>query len=246
MFSVPSGLRSSAVRRSVIVALTGLPGKNFAPPEAKKIVPLKSTARPWPKLTLKFLTPMRRSSNSRMPPRPTVRVATSAFGSVGGGRVRVDGLAAVLQLAPRRARSRCRGRPGPGCRRCDGGGSSRSTPNFGNVIVALLQREDLLARRRLRVVRDVQARAGDRRRRRARSPRAGDAEAELAGQFDAHVAAQQAEGVDADVERAEHADQLDAHAAVLDCDGRAARCRRRRPASRARRRCRSSARACRR
>ncbi len=38
--SVPSALRSSAVRRSVIVALIGLPGKNFAPPEAKKIVPL--------------------------------------------------------------------------------------------------------------------------------------------------------------------------------------------------------------
>ena len=41
--SVPSGLRSSAVRRSVIVAVIGLPGKNVAPPEAKKIVPLNGS-----------------------------------------------------------------------------------------------------------------------------------------------------------------------------------------------------------
>ena len=44
--SVPFGFRSSAVRRSVIVAEIGLPGKNFAPPEATKIEPLNGWAPP--------------------------------------------------------------------------------------------------------------------------------------------------------------------------------------------------------
>ena len=40
----PGAMSGSADSRSVIVAETGLPGRNFAPPEAKKMVPLKSTA----------------------------------------------------------------------------------------------------------------------------------------------------------------------------------------------------------
>ncbi len=61
----------SAVVRSLMVAETGRPGRNFAPPEAMNIVPLNcvSLSSPPPKMTSKSLTPMRRSSNSRMFPK---------------------------------------------------------------------------------------------------------------------------------------------------------------------------------
>ncbi len=75
MLSVPSGFRSSAVARSVIDAENGLPGKNVAPPEATKIEPLKTTGLSAEKSTVKFWTPIRRSSNSRMPPKLILRGA---------------------------------------------------------------------------------------------------------------------------------------------------------------------------
>jgi hypothetical protein len=50
--SVPFGFLSSAVRRSEISAEIGLPGKNFAPPEAKMIEPVKP-AKPVVKSTVK-------------------------------------------------------------------------------------------------------------------------------------------------------------------------------------------------
>ncbi len=87
VFGTPGAMSGSAERRSLIVAETALPGRNFAPPEAKKIVPLKSTA--WPKVTLKLVTPTRRSSNSRMPAMPILpvppEVCDIAFGPVAPG-----------------------------------------------------------------------------------------------------------------------------------------------------------------
>ena len=64
----PGAMSGSTDSRSVIVADTGLPGRNFAPPEATKMVPLKTIC--WPKVTLKSVTPTRRSSNSMMPAMP--------------------------------------------------------------------------------------------------------------------------------------------------------------------------------
>jgi len=53
---------------SVIVPLTGLPGRKRTPPEAKKRLAPSSRCAPWlSKWTPKFVTPTRRSSNSRMP-----------------------------------------------------------------------------------------------------------------------------------------------------------------------------------
>ena len=51
-------------------AETGLPGRNLAPPEAMKMVPSNCVleSSPPPKVTLKSLTPIRRSSNSRIDP----------------------------------------------------------------------------------------------------------------------------------------------------------------------------------
>jgi len=54
------------VSRSLISAEKALPGKNRAPPEAMKMLPLNSNL--WPKGTPKFSTPMRMSSNSRILP----------------------------------------------------------------------------------------------------------------------------------------------------------------------------------
>jgi hypothetical protein len=76
---------SSAVARSVIVAEIVLPGKNVAPPEATKIEPLKTTG-PLSKSTEKFVTPIRRSANSRMPPKESAGVPAvedSPFGAFG-------------------------------------------------------------------------------------------------------------------------------------------------------------------
>ena len=63
-FSTPPG---SAVVRSVKVALIGLPGNSAPPREATKISPLN--AEVCPKVTEKFSTPTRRSSNSSTPPK---------------------------------------------------------------------------------------------------------------------------------------------------------------------------------
>jgi len=77
----------------VRVADTGLPGRNLAPPEAKKIVPLKSTA--WPNVTLKLVMPTRRSSNSNSPPKLILPVPPRSASpqwrrrSSGGGRARL-------------------------------------------------------------------------------------------------------------------------------------------------------------
>jgi hypothetical protein len=75
---------SGSDSRSLMMADTGLPGRKRAPPEAKKIVPSKVTL--WPKVTLKFVTPTRRSSNSRMPAMPILPVPPDvcciAFGPV--------------------------------------------------------------------------------------------------------------------------------------------------------------------
>ena len=72
VFGTPGAMSGSAVRRSLMVAETALPGKSLAPPEAMNIVPSKSTA--WPKVTLKLVTPIRRSSNSSIPAKPILPV----------------------------------------------------------------------------------------------------------------------------------------------------------------------------
>ena len=67
----PGRISGSAVVRSLIVADTGRPGRNLAPPEATKIVPVNAVLESSvpSKKTLKSLTPIRRSSNSRMLPK---------------------------------------------------------------------------------------------------------------------------------------------------------------------------------
>ena len=63
-------LPGSAVRRSVMLAVKAPPfGKSFAPPLAMKIEPLKTSGFSASKLTEKFVTPTRMSSNSRMLPK---------------------------------------------------------------------------------------------------------------------------------------------------------------------------------
>ena len=83
----PGAIGGSTEIRSEIIPETALPGRNLTPPEAKKMVPSKSTA--WPKVTLKLVTPTRRSSNSRMPARPILPVLPEvwdiAFGPVAPG-----------------------------------------------------------------------------------------------------------------------------------------------------------------
>ena len=72
VFGTPGAMSGSPDRRSEMMADTGLPGRKRAPPEATKMVPLNTTA--WPKVTLKLVTPTRRSSNSRMPAMPILPV----------------------------------------------------------------------------------------------------------------------------------------------------------------------------
>ena len=65
----PGARSGSEVTLSLSVADIGRPGRNRAPPEAMKMVPSKPACAPLPKVTLKSVTPMRRSSNSRMSPK---------------------------------------------------------------------------------------------------------------------------------------------------------------------------------
>ena len=79
----PSSRRSSAVRRSVIVAEIGRPGKSLAPPEAMAMEPSKLIAAPTVKL--KFSTMKRMSSNSRMLPNVIFACAVGDVAACTGG-----------------------------------------------------------------------------------------------------------------------------------------------------------------
>ena len=161
----------------------------------------------------------------------------------GRGRVRVHGLAAVLELRlAEREAGVADDQAGLAVRT---GGSSRSRRSFGNVIVASCSARicwpagafgSYVTSRPEPVI--VDHVGHDR-------LELDDAEAELAGQLDADVAARagrrrRRRGRTCRARRSGPRSRR-----VLDWLGAAARCRRRRPASRARRRWRSSARACR-
>ena len=222
-FVVPSALRSSAV-----VAVGDRDRERAAREELRAarrdVDRAVEVDRPCRTVTEKFWTPIRMSSNSRtLPsrifPSPAVAVAGRAVRRRHAADPELGDAEREAVAADDEARDDRRGALPGSVTLCPAFGSNGRmiprTPNFGKTTFALLIADELLARSGpagsywiwmpSAVIVTTSGTVAS---------RPGDAQAELARDVDAEVAAQQAERVDGDVERAEDAGQVDGDAAL--------------------------------